>query len=172
MNTTSGIGGKDRNRTAPYLSAAPPSRQADSPQTDFSQSVREATGQTREERAVTNRQTSSVQPLTAESMAVAQTTAPGMTPLTPVELGLRQTAQELQTRQLINAMAGRLVAPKNLADYPQSVVTYAGQMSAQTSNAAFATPPGPNRVTGPRVTDVRSIMPVDPAEGGQSVEKD
>lgn len=173
MDNSSGIRFQARNQTSP---AAPvlsgPLRTAGARQNDFAQNVRQAARQSGEEQTAVSAQPSETQPLTSRMPGAAGGETLGVTPLTPAELGIRRTAQELQTRQLVNTLSGRLASPVSMADYPHSVVTYAGQLASQTNNAAFAQPITPGRLPATRNPDIRTVKPIHPSEGGHHVEKD
>jgi len=141
----------------------PLNRPVGAAETGFAQNIQDATRQAGRQQTAPGTQPQAAQPSTAENMRARSGALPGVTPLTPNELDLRQTAHELQTRQMLNNMAGRMTAPTNIADYPQTVVAYAGQLAAQVSHAGFALPDSPARVlsTPRRGQDVRGIEPVD-----------
>jgi hypothetical protein len=113
-----------------------------------------------------------VSPLTAEAPRAEAGAFPGVTPLSPAELNLRQTDEELRARRLLGDYAARMTAPTSLADYPPALVTYAGQLAAQTNRAGFSMPESSARavVTPRRSPEARAVRPVEPAEGGHAVD--
>jgi len=141
---------------------------------DFAQNMRNAAGQTDQRQAAPELQPRAVREPTYENMRAQAGALPGVTPLTPGELDMRQTVSEMRVRQLIGRMAGRMTAPANIADYPLANVSYAGYLAAQVNHAGFALPDSPYRLSTPRRgTDMQSVKPVEghsSAVRGQRVE--
>ena len=135
------------------------SRPVDAHETGFAQSIQDASQQTGQQQ--TAAQPQAARALSYENLRAAAGALPGITPPAPNELGLRDTMRELQTRQLLNTMVGRLTAPVNIADYPQTVVTYAGQLAAQVNHAGFAESPVRALSAPRRESDVRPVSPMD-----------
>ncbi|MDR3206989.1 MAG: hypothetical protein LBT60_01525 [Oscillospiraceae bacterium] len=138
---------------------------------DFTQNIRDATRQTQQAQTPPSLRPQSVSPLTADLLRAGDGDIPGVTPLTPAELNRLQTDQQLQARQLLNNYAARLAAPANMADYPATLVTYAGQLAAQTNRAGFSMPESSARgmITPRRRPETRAISPVEPVEEGDSI---
>lgn len=170
MDITTGVTVEEQPRLSsgrPVSSA--PARPAGAYDPGFAQSIQQAAGQpgVRQGALSTQPQTEP----TYENMHAQAGGLPGVTPLTPNELGLRETAMELETRQLAFNWARRLTSPANIADYPQTAVNFAGQLAGQVNQAGFAMPESSSRVfsTPRRGGDARPVPPVDaPEEGHRS----